>query len=312
MAEAEQNKKAKHPRHLDSSDDDSFSASASHSSSVDDKKEGSNIEGEDSSTAEKKLVFVQGHTKQEKEETPVVAYRSRRNVLGAKGAISRGILPSIKKAHKPTATNGNVLTNLIPGYTAPLKLQSSGLPISDIATMRANAAQNDISTAHAGIQSVSQRDRASRMLQNRLLTSDSSCKRLGSYTRKPKAAPDTTAGEGWFNMQPAEMTDELKTDLKVLQMRGYLDPKRFYKSADKPLHKGNKRVVQLGTVVEGMGEFNSSRLTKKQRRQNLTEEIMAETSIRAYARKASNQITVAKEQRYYPTRRSSRGKGKRR
>jgi hypothetical protein len=213
---------------------------------------------------------------------------------------------------KKKAEKGNVLTKLLPGYTAPLKLQttlSGGLPTSDISVLRARATQTeDLSTASAGIHAVAQRERASFMLQNRVLSGGDVG--LGSFTQRPKKQSDQTAGDGWFNMQPFEMTDELKTDLKVVQMRGYLDPKRFYKSSDKAsMLKGGKRVVQVGTVVEGMGEFQSSRLAKKQRRQNLTEEIMADTAIRNYARKASTKIVVAKETRFYQNRRSKSGRG---
>lgn len=34
-------------------------------------------------------------------------------------------------------------------------------------------------------------------------------------------------------MRPPEMTDEVKRDLEVLQMRNVLDPKRFYKHNDR-------------------------------------------------------------------------------
>jgi hypothetical protein len=76
------------------------------------------------------------------------------------------------------------------------------------------------------------------------------------------------------------MTEELKNDLSVIRDRNYLDPKKFYKSADK---QGN--IVQLGTVIEGAAEYYSGRLTKKQRRSNFTEEIMADPDSANYAKK---------------------------
>jgi len=42
----------------------------------------------------------------------------------------------------------------------------------------------------------------------------------------------TTKGRGWYNMPLAEMTEEKKNDLMVIQMRKALDPKRFYKGPD--------------------------------------------------------------------------------
>ena len=40
---------------------------------------------------------------------------------------------------------------------------------------------------------------------------------------------DKSAGKNWFDMPAPEMTEELKRDLNILQMRNVLDPKRHYK-----------------------------------------------------------------------------------
>lgn len=76
-----------------------------------------------------------------------------------------------------------------------------------------------------------------------------------------------------FNHKP--MTEEIMADLSIIKNRNYLDPKRFYKSSDIPSKKSDVR-VQIGTVIEGPDEFYSSRLTKKERRKNLTEQAMSE------------------------------------
>ena len=44
-----------------------------------------------------------------------------------------------------------------------------------------------------------------------------------------REAKEKTTGDGWFNMKAPELTPELKADLKVIKMRGSMDPKRFYK-----------------------------------------------------------------------------------
>lgn len=49
----------------------------------------------------------------------------------------------------------------------------------------------------------------------------------------PQAEREMSTGNGWFNMKAPELTQELKGDLKVLKMRGSLDPKRFYKKNDR-------------------------------------------------------------------------------
>ena len=87
-------------------------------------------------------------------------------------------------------------------------------------------------------------------------------------------------GDGWFGMRPSPMTNEVKNDLALIRNRNYLDPKRFYKSADVQSGK-HKNMVQVGTVIEGA--FSSSRLTKKQRRSNLTDEVLADAALSSYA-----------------------------
>ena len=187
----------------------------------------------------------------------------------------------------------NVLSKVIPGYTAPLKLKSN-LPTSDLATIRARAARTeDISTASAGMHSKSQREHASLMLQNRILNPSST-----DIERKV-----ATMGEGWFNMRPSELDDQLKTDLKVLDMRNILDPKRFYKSSDKI--KNKKRMVQVGTVLGGMAE---RAMTKRQRKSNLTEEIMADSAVVEYTKKTASTIEQKKATRFYPSKQRHRGK----
>jgi len=87
-----------------------------------------------------------------------------------------------------------------------------------------------------------------------------------------QAAPDT-AGKSWFHLPATEITDEVKADLRVLRLRSAFDPKKFYKKFDNskfPKH------FQFGTVVEGPTDFYSSRLTRKERKRTLAEEVMAD------------------------------------
>lgn len=68
------------------------------------------------------------------------------------------------------------------------------------------------------------------------------------------------------------MTPELKRDLQLIKMRSTLDSKRFYK-------KDNSRAAvpeysQVGTIVEGPTEYFSSRMTKKERKRTMLEEVL--------------------------------------
>lgn len=106
-----------------------------------------------------------------------------------------------------------------------------------------------------------------------------------------KAAAAVTSGKGWFDLPATELTDEVKQDLRAVRMRGALDPKRFYKSMDgRP-----SQFVQVGTVVEGRDEFWSGRLTKKERRTNLVEELMADEKSRRYTKRKFATIQSAKQ-----------------
>ena len=87
----------------------------------------------------------------------------------------------------------------------------------------------------------------------------------------------TNAGSGWFNFEATPYTKDIEADIAVIRNRTYLDPKKFYKSSDFGKKGPASKMVQLGTVIEGsMESVFSNRLTKKQRRANVAEEIMGE------------------------------------
>lgn len=88
------------------------------------------------------------------------------------------------------------------------------------------------------------------------------------------------ASKAWFQRMSTPLTEDIKKDLQLIRNRNYLDPKRFYK-------KGNNLIgkhVQVGTVVEGAAEYYSSRLTKRERRSNLVDEVLADPGASSYAK----------------------------
>lgn len=81
-----------------------------------------------------------------------------------------------------------------------------------------------------------------------------------------------TAGPAWFDMPKTVVTDQLKRDLQLLEMRSVLDPHRHYK---KDSRKGKVPTFsQVGTVIEGPTEWYSGRINKKDRAKNFVEEAM--------------------------------------
>ena len=64
---------------------------------------------------------------------------------------------------------------------------------------------------------------------------------------------------------------------------------RFYKNPDK---LGS--VVHVGTVIEGPSEYKSARLTNRERRQTIVEEILADKTVGQYSKKKFGEIQAAK------------------
>jgi hypothetical protein len=92
---------------------------------------------------------------------------------------------------------------------------------------------------------------------------------------------DTSAGPDWFHMPAIEMTDEVKKDLHIIKNRGVLDPKRHYRKEK----LGVSPFVQIGTVIQGPTEYYSSRLLKKERGENIVQELLADAESNRYFKK---------------------------
>lgn len=101
-----------------------------------------------------------------------------------------------------------------------------------------------------------------------------------------------SAGRKWFDMESEELTPEMRRDFALLRMRNYLDPKKFYKTSDHT--KKLPKHFQMGVVIEGAHEFKSARLTKKERQQTFTDEIMADASIQTYTKRVFGQIQASR------------------
>jgi Fcf2 pre-rRNA processing len=197
--------------------------------------------------------------------------------------------PSIKtRPHngKKKKQPRNELTHLIPGYTAPLALNSSSLdpyrPSGGLEAIRQQALARDHPI-------ISGRSRTTSSLR---------------ATRPVFAAAAPSATKAWFQTMSTPVTDQVKKDLQLLKNRNYLDPKRFYKSND-PVGK----FVQVGTVIEGSSEFYSSRLTRKERRTNLLDEVLADTDTSRYAQTKYKKMQQEKTAEAHKRRRF-RGKGR--
>ena len=100
--------------------------------------------------------------------------------------------------------------------------------------------------------------------------------------KKNREERERTTGPNWFNMPAAELTEEKKRDLLVLQMRKALDPKRFYKKNDS---KEFSRYFQVGTVIDNPADFYHSRIPKKDRKRTFVEELLADAEFKKKSKK---------------------------
>lgn len=97
-------------------------------------------------------------------------------------------------------------------------------------------------------------------------------RRLKKKINRQKAAE--TAGDKWFNVPATEMTQEIKNDIKILQMRDALDPKRHYKR-NNDLAKRPPKYFHVGKFVAPAADYYNS-LPRKQRKQTIVDELLAD------------------------------------
>ena len=91
-------------------------------------------------------------------------------------------------------------------------------------------------------------------------------------TRLTNIFAQDTAGKNWFDLPKTELTPEFRRDWQLLRMRGLLDPKHQKKS----MRASAPEYSQIGEVIAGPADFYSGRLTRKERKKTLLEEVTAE------------------------------------
>ena len=72
---------------------------------------------------------------------------------------------------------------------------------------------------------------------------------------------ELSAGRGWGEMPKQELTDEVKADLRAIQLRNHIFSNRFYKSNDS---KKLPSYFQIGTVVIDKNDTKMNKLSKKE------------------------------------------------
>ncbi|KAJ3410116.1 hypothetical protein CcCBS67573_g00924 [Chytriomyces confervae] len=104
-----------------------------------------------------------------------------------------------------------------------------------------------------------------------------------------------TAGPKWFDLPAPDLTDNLKREIQIIKARNVLDPKHHYRRADKNAPEFPK-FFQMGTVIEGAGEFHKKgRINKRDRRDGLVEEVLADDKTKTYLKRKFGEIQVMKQ-----------------
>lgn len=104
-----------------------------------------------------------------------------------------------------------------------------------------------------------------------------------SSKSKKGTTPGARATQGVY-----ERDKEREQDAKMLLMRNYIDPKRFYKGLDSLAPD-----FQIGTVIEGRMDFVNGRLPRRERKRTFVDEILADRGVRRYTKKKFNSIQEA-------------------
>ena len=100
-----------------------------------------------------------------------------------------------------------------------------------------------------------------------------------------------TTGKDWFNMKAPEMTPEVENDLKAIQLRHIIDPRRFYKKQDVD---GLPRFFQIGTLEVPI--LTGKRFIKKKSeiKNTLVEEFLEDDANIDYSRRKFGEIQANK------------------
>ena len=100
------------------------------------------------------------------------------------------------------------------------------------------------------------------------------------------------AGFDFFNMPATQLSPDLQTDMRLLKVRGVLDPQRHYKK-----DSSNKLIPdfsEVGMIIEGPTEYFSARLPNRKRKATLVEEVLANETSTGRFKSKYNEIQASK------------------
>ncbi|KAH8262786.1 hypothetical protein KR044_000345 [Drosophila immigrans] len=101
-----------------------------------------------------------------------------------------------------------------------------------------------------------------------------------------RAEREKTKGGGWFDLPATEITEDMRNELKIIQMRSVLDPKHFYKKNDL---KVLPKYFQIGTVQHSALDHYSERHTRKTKK-SLVDELLADEEFQKFNKRKYKEV----------------------
>ncbi|SPQ22720.1 c68c5821-4c99-4cc9-a188-869ba3261346 [Thermothielavioides terrestris] len=92
--------------------------------------------------------------------------------------------------------------------------------------------------------------------------------------KSEKLSTKDTLGSDWYNLPRTNLTPELKRDLQILRMRDVVAMgKQFFKKDSRK--DFIPEYSQVGTIIAGATDGVSGRLTRKERKRTIVEEVLS-------------------------------------
>ncbi|KAL2017296.1 hypothetical protein VTK56DRAFT_2319 [Thermocarpiscus australiensis] len=99
-----------------------------------------------------------------------------------------------------------------------------------------------------------------------------------------KKGPKETLGSDWYNMPRTSLTPELKRDLQLLRMRDVVAMgKQFFKKDSRK--DFIPEYCQVGTIIAGATDGLNGRLTRKERKRTIVEEVLSGENLAKFKNK---------------------------
>ncbi|KAI8033933.1 hypothetical protein M5D96_013307, partial [Drosophila gunungcola] len=100
-----------------------------------------------------------------------------------------------------------------------------------------------------------------------------------------------TKGSGWFHLPATEVTEKMRNDLKIIQMRSVLNPRQFYKKNDLKILP---KYFQVGTVTQTVSNtFKEQKATKTK---SIVDELLEDESFQKFNKKKYSEVIQRKDE----------------